>query len=299
MDEYRVAVVGPLNCGKSTVTSLLCRGFGGNDISRVQCSSNSDYLSSSSDAICVVVNSQMPLGINICSHSVFKEYSCVESFVCSPGGGICEIEATNRVRPGDILFAVDRTSLAKLNPVTVASILRNKAEDDTAAQLIISFVRPSHEMIVEEKRSQELTFVSEINRSDKENSPSSQSNLIGESETFTLAQHHSEIVAVDRPAGIYFNVLIFIADRHVVCVHRLLFAPIAQLECQPSSCLLEVVDFPGNDPDDAVLSAWIPLLDGLVLVYSADSVDSLVSLERRYARIISKRTAEELYNLPM
>merc|ERR1719487_547142 len=42
--------------------------------------------------------------------------------------------------------------------------------------------------------------------------------------------------------------------------------------------LIETVDTPGIDPKDVIVSEWLPHLDGLVLVYSADSVTSLLEL---------------------
>ena len=59
--------------------------------------------------------------------------------------------------------------------------------------------------------------------------------------------------------------------------------------------LIEIVDTPGIDPKDVIVSEWLPHLDGLVLVYSADSVTSLLELERRYAKVITQTLNKEMH----
>lgn len=47
---------------------------------------------------------------------------------------------------------------------------------------------------------------------------------------------------------------------------------------------LELVDIPGEDTDLSLLRSHVPALDGVLLVYSLDTMTSLLMLEKRYAR---------------
>lgn len=63
--------------------------------------------------------------------------------------------------------------------------------------------------------------------------------------------------------------------------------------------LVEIVDTPGIDSKDTIVSEWLPHLDGLILVYAADSVTSLLELERRYAKVITQTLNKEMHTIPM
>ena len=51
-------------------------------------------------------------------------------------------------------------------------------------------------------------------------------------------------------------------------------------------CCIEVIDIPGQDSNDEVLRSHVPMLDGIIFTYSLDSTSSLLTLEKKFARVL-------------
>eukprot|EP00602_Paraphysomonas_sp_CaronLab_P007822 CAMPEP_0185030330 /NCGR_PEP_ID=MMETSP1103-20130426/17241_1 /TAXON_ID=36769 /ORGANISM="Paraphysomonas bandaiensis, Strain Caron Lab Isolate" /LENGTH=403 /DNA_ID=CAMNT_0027565415 /DNA_START=54 /DNA_END=1266 /DNA_ORIENTATION=- len=275
LDEYRIALIGPSNCGKTTIISTF-RSLLSSNIHHDRISSTNTILdsvdNSHSDAVCVVLKCGGPVGIRLKKHNQLKDFSCVESFVRSPDGSKPEIEMDGRVQVDDIVVAINKTSLARLGPPEAAEVIRREMEISTEP-VVVAFIRP--------RTDDSYKSIS------RENSrvPMSPSSVRSADED---SEHTSEAVCVDRPT---------------VSVSTMIFSPVVSdytASEETSACLVELVEIPSSGPDvDIVMKEWVPRLDGMVLVYSADSIHSLVELEKVQARRIVQCAGAELYDLPI
>lgn len=294
-NEFRVGVLGPESCGKSSIVAKL------HNITEYSSATLCDKKSNSSvhlnKVMCVPVRQGQPLGIKIVPSKTHPTMCCVHSIL--PGdmhirSQQSAIESDGRIAVGDLLVAVAATSLVNKSPFEIISIL--KATDyDADNHLLITFLRPGQEGIDNKEAVISTADISSTS-SDMDSSVSS---CNSNSSNVCLP------VPIDHPTVLLTSSYFCYTNNpsrprpnvDLTSYHMLPHSTISPHCNRPG--VVEIVDLPGHDPQLKILREWLPRLDAMVLVYSCDSTSSLLVLERSYLRLITKLYAKEVYELPI
>ena len=221
LNEYRIGIIGTPSCGKTALISLFQESTGlripGAETNAP--SKETEVTTASNRAICVLVSDGGLFGLRLCRHKIFSDFACIDSFVRSPLGGKYEIEASNRVQVGDILIAVNDTSLANLTPHQAAHVLRQEAAKCQDEPVIVSFLRPATDATQEaDDEAIKLIHPSQlgpsptsiINEKDESeyvvmnpNFSSIEDSELYLSEDFEPDDHISSATLVDHPSGMF------------------------------------------------------------------------------------------------
>ena len=341
-NEFRVGVLGPKSCGKSSLVAKLHRlkgtlrrttGDSSNNAGGDSSSSNSDSHSHLNKVMCVPVRQGHPLGIKIVpAKGNLSTWCCVHSFL--PGDMTSQqsaIAADGRIVVGDLLVAIGSTSLLKKSPFEIVSILK-AAEYDVDNHLLITFLRPGDDSCRSPGSATKATSVNNMSCSSSSNLNSSfggsshySSDLdCSSSSSLSSSTQHTtptpQDVYIDLPTVLITNSYFCYTKKPSKPSHSLDLTSYHLLTLSPSSAeaalrshstaaaasrhrhrpsVVEIIDLPGNDPNQQILQEWLPRLDAMLLVYSASSTSSLLSLERTYLRTITKLSAKETFELPI
>lgn len=273
VDEYRIGVLGPSGTGKtSLITSLVrssahCEDILENGEKYRTSQLASDPKDSSANALSVVLRKDGPLGIKIGPHMLYRDYATIQSYVRAPDGSKYELEDDGRLQPGDLLVAINRKSLVKLAAREVREVLNNVAA--AGGPRVLTAIRPQRKTRrLIKSRSVELGVG------------------IDEDLVSVVTEHSGASCVASHGAGMYID-----KPPVNICINT--------VEFEDRYCRLEVVDIPGYDEDGCLAADWLRNLDGMLIVYSAESVSSLLSLEKRYAQLIPSTLGKEMHDIPI
>ena len=99
-----------------------------------------------------------------------------------------------------------------------------------------------------------------------------------------------------RKISIFFlNIIFAIFFPFFSIVHR--YHTTTTIDNKP--CYIEIIDIPGFDTNGCFASEWISVLDGIIIVYSAESLSSLLLLERKYAQLIPQMVGKDMHQIPV
>jgi GTPase SAR1 family protein len=322
-NEFRVGVLGPKSCGKSSIISKLHRIKGTKTISsnRTCDSQPCDCDSQLNKVMCVPVAKGTPLGIKIVPSQKHPTLCSVHCFL--PRDLTCQqsaIECDGRIEPGDLLVAIGNTSLLKKSPFDIVSILK-AAEYDEDNHILITFLRPGSSTSSTAAAKTTARGASGINTSSSSSGGGHLSDLDSSLASMSSISSHlstqtPQDVYIDHPAVLITTSYFCYSKKPVkpprnvdlTSYHMLSLSPSSgETALRPSaishhrhrSSIVEIVDLPGNDCHQKILREWLPRLDAIMLVYSATSTSSLLALERTFLRLITKLSVKESFELPL
>ena len=299
-NEFRIGVLGPKSCGKSSIVAKLHRikSVTG-ECSKRSIAESSDHDSHLNKVMCIPVHRGHSLGIKIVQDPKFSSFCSVHSFISSDmTSDLASIASDGRVMAGDLLLAVGNISLMNKTPFEIISTLKS-AKYDIDNHILITFLRPGKSNEHDTPSSTSSNVATDSNDVDSSISSTTTSNC--------SASHD---VYVDHPT--------VLLTTSFFCYSQIPCKPKKSLELTsyhmiPRSCrdghfdsqhrklpsVVEIVDVPGNDPNQNVLREWIPRMDAFVLVYSADSSSSLLALQKIYIPLLTKLSSKDAYDLPL
>lgn len=271
VDEYRIGVLGPSGTGKtSLITSLHRSSARCEDLLehgekyRLSTLTN-EVKDSSANALSIVLRKDGPLGIKIGPHKIYRDFATIQSFVRAPDGSKYELEEDGRLRVGDLLVAINRKSLVKLVAREVREVLNSVAS--VGGPRVLTAIRP-------QRKSRRVIKQRSIDMG------------IDEDLISVVTEHSGASCMASNGGGMYI-------EKPPVNIG------VNTVEFEDRFCRLEVVDIPGYDEDGCLAADWLRNLDGMLIVYSAESVSSLLSLEKRYAQLIPNTLEKEMHDIPI
>lgn len=327
INQFRIGVLGPKSCGKSSIVARLHRleseqyitfADARKSVDTEDCGDDNKLKKDSNQlnrVMCVPVHRDECLGIKIVTHDKYASFCCVHSvlrtYASSHGSAI---EKDGRVLVGDLLVAIGQKSLLNKTPYEVVELLKG-ADYDIDNHLLITFLRPGH--LIHSATAESDLSNKENCQNFKSNMDTSDSSRYSSRDSVDSTSHHAsrcarsaEYVYADRPAVLlttaYFCYSVTptrpkkslpLTSYHLLSSPACGASPCSDLRPRPS--VVEVADLPGNDPQHRIIREWLPRLDAVVLVYSASSASSLVQLENTYVRLLTKVSAREAYELPI
>jgi GTPase SAR1 family protein len=325
-NEYRVGVIGPASCGKSSIVAKLHRikgsitaGGRGGDIASTTGSASASASSCESHlnkVMCVPVAQGQPLGIKIVPSKSHPTWCCVHSFLPADlSSQQSAVQADGRILSGDLLVAIGDTTLMNKSPFDIVSILK-AADHDVDNHLLITFLRAG----VDASSATVTTDLCKSNDDTQHDGECTSSCHSSDLDSSTSTTQQMKEVYIDHPTVTITSSFFCYSKKpskpptrldltsyHLLSPPSIHHPPVeitvpgtsfhGHDHLRPS--LIEVIDLPGNDPQFKILREWIPRLDAILLVYSATSTSSLLTLEKKYLRLIAKLSVKEPFEIPL
>jgi len=319
-NEYRVGILGPPLSGKSSIVAKLHRIKGspcGKSLSDDDGGGGSGCASHLNKVMCVPVCRGQSLGIKIVPSKSHPMWCCVHSYLPEDiSSQRSAVQADGRVKVGDLLIAIGDTSLMHKSPFDIVSILK-AADHNIDNHLLITFLRAGVNGSTEGTDGGSIDNHSCHSLHDSSSNCNNYSCHSSDLDSSTSTTQPKDEVYIDHPkvmiSSSYFcytkkpskpSSRQDVTSYHMMtqCSHHKTTSvrPKGSNDVNhPRPSLVEVIDLPGNDPQHKILREWIPRLDAMILVYSATSTSSLLSLENTYLRLIAKLSVREPFELPL